>query len=169
MGEVIERVTGKPAFDPQSLNGLTNGSPSSAVPWTTRLLGATAKSFAILKRARANGRLRLIKQDVFTEHRDRLLALGCSPTSANHAFKTLSGVFQAACKDKLIETNVAKLKTLSAEAAGAVQVGELDQLIAKLETDRSRGAGRCKSAWSSAPPFQPETLSESKPVVTNNT
>jgi len=123
MAETIERVTGRKSYDPSIAEFVDQ--------WLTQQRGTIeGKTFTRYEQVlrdfketlgpKAEGSLRGINREVFTRHRDRLLAEGCSPTTANHAFKTLSDVFADALKDRLIESNFAQLKSLKAEKPGRV-------------------------------------------------
>jgi integrase len=124
MAETIERVSGKKPYDP-SIAGFFDA-------WLAHQRGTVAaKTFVRYEQvlrdfketlgSRGTGSpLRLLTREVFTRHRDRLLAEGCSPTTCNHAFKTLSDVFADALKDRLIPSNFARLKALKAQQPGRV-------------------------------------------------
>jgi integrase len=123
MGETIERVTGKKPYDP-SVAEFVDG-------WLARQRGTIEeKTFVRYEQVlrdfketlgpRAADPLRRLNREVFTGHRDRLLAEGCSPVTANHAFKTLADVFADALRDRLIESNFAQLKALKADKPGRV-------------------------------------------------
>jgi integrase len=123
MGETIERVTGKKPYDPSIAE--------FADQWLAKQRGTIEeKTFDRYQQvlrdlketlgARSADPLQRINREVFTTHRDRLLAEGCSPTTCNHAFKNLADVFADALKDRLIESNFAQLKALKAEKPGRV-------------------------------------------------
>jgi hypothetical protein len=91
MGETIERVTGKKPYDPSiaefvdewlaKQRGTVEGKCFIRYEQVLRDLKETLGS-------RSADPLRRINREVFTSHRDRLLAEGCSPATCNHAFKT---------------------------------------------------------------------------------
>jgi integrase len=123
MAETIERVTGRKAYDPSIAEFVDQ--------WLARQRGTIAeKTFSRYEQVlhdfketlgpKVADPLRRISREVFTAHRDRLLAEGCAPVTANHAFKTLADVFGDALKDRLIESNFAQLKNLKADKPGRV-------------------------------------------------
>jgi hypothetical protein len=77
--------------------------------------------------------LRRINRDVFTSHRDRLLVEGCSPTTCNHAFKTLADVSADALKDQLIESNFSQLKALKPE-----RFADAERIVYQANADFAR-------------------------------
>jgi integrase len=118
MTETIERVTGRVARDPSIAEWLEE--------WLNLQRGTVAKKtferYAQVVRdleqtlgGEKSGRLRQLEREVFFRHRDRLLADGCSPSTVNHAFKTLVDIFGAAERDQLLSINPARLKALRAE------------------------------------------------------
>ena len=123
MGETIERVTGKKPYDPSiaefvdewlaKQRGTVEGKTFIRYEQVLRDLKETLGS-------RSADPLRRINREVFTSHRDRLLAEGCLPATCDHAFKTLADVFADALKDRLLESNSAQLKALKAEKPGRV-------------------------------------------------
>jgi integrase len=120
MAETIERVTGRQPLDPSVAEWLDQwlGTQRGTIaPKTFERYAQVIRDFKESLGRQATGRLRLIGRDAFLSHRDRLLSLGCSPSTVNHAFKTLSELFGAAHREGLLTSNPADIKTLKADKA----------------------------------------------------
>jgi integrase len=123
MGETIERVTGRKPYDPsiaEFLDQWLAGQRGTIEEKTFVRYEQVLRDFKETLGPRGTDPLRRLNREAFSGHRDRLLAEGCSPTTTNHAFKTLADVFADALKDRLIESNFAKLKALKADKPGRV-------------------------------------------------
>jgi integrase len=123
MAETVERVTGKKVYDPsitEFLDQWLAGQRGTIAAKSFERYEQVLRDFKGTLGTRAADPLRRLNREVFTGHRDRLLAEGCSPVTANHAFKTLADVFGDALRDRLIESNFAQLKSLKADKPGRV-------------------------------------------------
>jgi integrase len=121
MAETIERITGKKTFDPTIEGWLDQwlaGQHGTVGAKTFERYAQVVRDLKETLGIRTAIRLRSLKEEVFTEHRERLLSIGCAPTTVNHAFKTLREIFEAATRARLIESNFARLKPLKAEEPG---------------------------------------------------
>jgi integrase len=121
--EIIERITGKRPYNPSTQEFIDD--------WLARQRGTieektfiryaqVLRDFKETLGSLATQPLRRLNREIFTSHRERLLALGCSPATCNHSFKTLVDVFGDALKNRLIESNFAQLKALKAAKPGRV-------------------------------------------------
>jgi integrase len=123
MAETIERVTGKAPLDPSIAEWLDQWLCTQQGTVKEKTFARYTQVVRDLKQSLGpivSRRLRLIPKDALLAHRDRLLKEGCSPSTVNHAFKTLITLFADAIKAGLLSSNPANIKALKAQKAARI-------------------------------------------------
>jgi integrase len=117
MAETIERVTGRKPRDPtvkEWLEEWLGAQRGTVAEKTFERYSQVVRDLEETLGSHASAQLRRLDPALILQHRQRLLAAGCSPSTVNHAFKTLAEVFKAAVDARLLDTNPASIKALRA-------------------------------------------------------